>query len=102
MTDKRYHCPKCENGQFETKELRAAGGFWTKIFNIQSRKFTTLTCTRCKYTEIYETDTHTTFVIPPTLQPQHQKLLSRIGVETSIFHRLTTCNYSKLYDVVTK
>ena len=51
--DGRYRCAKCDNTEFEAGELRAAGGFWTKIFNIDSRRFTTVSCTRCQYTEIY-------------------------------------------------
>ena len=53
----RYTCPKCSGSEFEMGELRAAGGFWSKIFDIQSRRFSTVTCTRCRYTEIYKADT---------------------------------------------
>ncbi len=28
--------------------------FLTKIFDIQSARFTTVTCSQCKYTEIYK------------------------------------------------
>jgi hypothetical protein len=52
-----YRCPKCSNGQCETGQLRAAGGFWSKIVDVQSRRFTTVTCTRCRYTEMYQADT---------------------------------------------
>ena len=51
-----YHCAKCQNTEYETSEFRATGGFWTKIFNIQTKKFATLTCSRCRYTEIYQAD----------------------------------------------
>ena len=51
-----FRCTKCANDQFETSEFRATGGFLSKIFDIQSRKFTTVTCTRCKFTEIYKAD----------------------------------------------
>ena len=56
MNALNYRCPKCDNGQYETDEFRAAGGFLSKIFDVQSKKFTTVTCTRCKYTEIYKAD----------------------------------------------
>ena len=55
----RYVCPKCRNTAFETSEMRATGGFFTKIFDVQSRKFTTVTCTRCKYTELFQADSST-------------------------------------------
>jgi predicted nucleic-acid-binding Zn-ribbon protein len=51
-----YTCPKCSNSQYEVGELRAAGGFFTKVFDVQSKRFSTVTCTRCKYTEIYKAD----------------------------------------------
>ena len=53
----RYTCPKCANRSCETGEIRAAGGFWSKIFNVQGRRFATVTCERCRYTEIYEGET---------------------------------------------
>ncbi len=49
-----YKCPKCENNEFESGQLRATGGFWTKIFNIQNLKFITITCKKCGYTELYK------------------------------------------------
>ncbi len=52
-----YRCPKCLSNEYETGEMRAAGGFWSKIFDIQSRRFTTVTCTQCRYTEMYQADT---------------------------------------------
>jgi hypothetical protein len=56
MNDTRYKCPKCNNGEYETGEFRATGGFFTKLFDVQSKRFTTVTCTRCRYTEIYQAD----------------------------------------------
>ena len=52
----QYNCVKCKNDRCDVGEFRATGGFLTKIFDIQSKKFSTVTCTRCKYTEIYKTD----------------------------------------------
>ncbi|MBU2502294.1 zinc ribbon domain-containing protein [bacterium] len=54
-----YRCPKCGNGTFRTSEMRATGGFLTKLFDIQSKKFTTVICDRCKYTELYAADSRT-------------------------------------------
>jgi uncharacterized protein len=56
MNKLNYKCPKCSNTGYETGELRAAGGFLGKIFDVQSRRFTTVTCLRCKYTEMYKAD----------------------------------------------
>ena len=54
-----YKCPKCGNHTFETSEFRATGGFLTKIFDIQSKRFTTVICRHCRYTELYQADQHT-------------------------------------------
>jgi predicted nucleic-acid-binding Zn-ribbon protein len=56
MNGLKFTCAKCENQACDVAEFRATGGFLTKIFDIQSKKFTTVTCTRCKYTEIYRAD----------------------------------------------
>ncbi|MHC4394453.1 MAG: zinc ribbon domain-containing protein [Planctomycetota bacterium] len=55
MQELNYTCPKCRNTQYEVGEFRAAGGFLSKIFDVQSKRFTTVTCKNCQYTEIYRT-----------------------------------------------
>lgn len=55
-THSRWSCPKCENGEFETGQFRATGGILSQIFDVQNKKFSTVTCTRCSYTEVYRTD----------------------------------------------
>ena len=54
MNNSKYVCAKCGNTQYETDEFRATGGFLSKVFDVQSKKFVTVTCTNCKYTEIYK------------------------------------------------
>jgi predicted nucleic-acid-binding Zn-ribbon protein len=49
-----YKCPKCGNTQYETDEMRATGGAFAKLFDVQNKKFTTITCTKCRYTELYK------------------------------------------------
>lgn len=51
-----YICCKCNNDTFDASEMRATGGFLTKVFNIQTKKFTTITCRRCRYVELYQAD----------------------------------------------
>lgn len=51
-----WTCPKCNNTQYETDQFQATGGTFAKMFDIQNKKFTTVTCTRCKYTEIYKAE----------------------------------------------
>lgn len=57
MNQTKYVCPKCGNTEYEVGEFRATGGAFTKIFDVQNKKFTTVTCSRCKYTEIYQAST---------------------------------------------
>ncbi len=54
-----YRCPKCAYSSYETGEFRAAGGLFSKIFDVQSRRFTTVICRQCRYTEIYQADSST-------------------------------------------
>ncbi|MBL4587479.1 MAG: zinc ribbon domain-containing protein [Flavobacteriales bacterium] len=53
MRNPRYQCPKCQTRQYTTGEIRTTGGFWSKIFNIQNRKFISISCDNCGYTEFY-------------------------------------------------
>ncbi|RIJ42817.1 zinc ribbon domain-containing protein [Pontibacter oryzae] len=54
MREINYTCPKCGGTHAEVDEFRATGGFLTKLFDIQNKRFTTVTCTNCTYTEIYK------------------------------------------------
>ena len=54
MSGLNYICPKCSSAQYEVGEIRAAGGFWSKIFDVQGQRFTTVTCKRCKYSELFK------------------------------------------------
>ena len=55
MSQLPFTCAKCGHGEYETGQFRATGGILTKIFDIQNRRFSTVTCGRCRYTEIYQT-----------------------------------------------
>lgn len=57
MNGLNYVCSKCHNTQCDIGEIRAAGGFWSKIFDVQGKKFTTVICTRCRHVEFYQADT---------------------------------------------
>ncbi len=54
MEIKNYTCVKCGNQQYEVDEFCATGGGFSKLFDVQNKRFTTITCTKCKYTEIYK------------------------------------------------
>lgn len=55
MEKKQYICPKCGNNEYEADQFQATGGNLAKIFDIQNKKFTTISCKRCGYTELYKT-----------------------------------------------
>jgi len=59
MHHENWKCPKCGNPNFETDQFRATGGILAKIFDVQNKRFTTVTCNQCKFTEIYRTDSST-------------------------------------------
>jgi len=52
-----YTCPKCANKTYELGQMRATGGTLSKIFDIQTEKFSSVTCEKCKYTEFYKAST---------------------------------------------
>ncbi len=54
-----YQCVKCSGTDFETDQFQATGGGFAKAFDIQNKKFQTITCTRCGYTELYKKTTTT-------------------------------------------
>lgn len=54
MEHSNYKFPKCNNRQFETDVMSTTGGGLSRIFDIQSRRYTTVSCTNCGYTEIYK------------------------------------------------
>ena len=49
----KWQCPKCGNDQFEQDQFQATGGNLAKIFDVQNKRFITVSCTRCGYTELY-------------------------------------------------
>ena len=43
-----WQCPKCQDSEFEEGQIATTGGGLSKFFNVQNKKFATVTCTRCK------------------------------------------------------
>ncbi len=54
MQQTKYRCPKCGNTQAESDVIRTTGNGFSRFFDIQNRKFTVITCTRCKFSEFYK------------------------------------------------
>lgn len=55
----QYVCPKCGNHTYTTDSFQATGGDFAKLFNVQNKKFITVSCTVCGYTELYAAKTST-------------------------------------------
>ena len=54
---KKWKCPKCENEEYEKDQFQATGGNFAKVFDVQNKKFITISCTKCGYTELYKAET---------------------------------------------
>ncbi|NLP30400.1 MAG: DNA-binding protein [Clostridiales bacterium] len=51
-----WKCVKCGNDSYETDRFQATGGNFAKLFDVQNKRFSTVSCTKCGYTEIYRAD----------------------------------------------
>ncbi|MDR2899254.1 MAG: zinc ribbon domain-containing protein [Clostridiales bacterium] len=54
MEKQQYVCAKCGNTHFTHDQFQATGGNFAKIFDVQNKKFVTVSCTNCGYTELYK------------------------------------------------
>ena len=59
MERRNYVCQMCGHTHYETDRFQATGGNFAKIFDIQNKKFITISCTNCGYTELYKAETST-------------------------------------------
>ena len=54
MQHENWLCPKCKYKEYEVGEIRVTGSFWTKIFNVQNKKYASVSFSKCSYTEFYK------------------------------------------------
>ncbi len=52
-----YVCPKCGCESYESDQFQATGGNFAKLFDVQNKKFITVSCMQCGYTELYKAET---------------------------------------------
>jgi len=50
----KYTCPKCGGKEYKLAELRAHYSVVSMLSNLGYKVFTTVTCSRCQYTEFYK------------------------------------------------
>ena len=54
-----FKCIRCDGTNCDIGEMHVAGGFWSKVIDVEGLKFSSVTCTRCKHTEFYRADRST-------------------------------------------
>lgn len=57
MEKKQYICSKCDGREYESDQFQATGGNFAKFFDVQNKKFITISCRKCGYTELYKART---------------------------------------------
>lgn len=57
MDKRNYICSKCGFNKFDTDQFQATGGNFAKLFDIQNKKFITISCQKCGFTELYKAKT---------------------------------------------
>ena len=57
LEKRQYVCPKCGCTRYESDQFQATGGGFAKVFEVQNKRFVTITCEDCGYTELYKSDT---------------------------------------------
>ena len=60
MQHEKWSCPKCAGKNYDIGEIRVTGSFWSKIFNIQNKRYSSVTCENCSYTEFYRSQSSST------------------------------------------
>lgn len=55
----KWVCPKCGSQEFEKDQFQATGGTFSKMFDVQNKRFITISCEKCGYTELYKQTTST-------------------------------------------
>ena len=56
MDISNFESNQCHHRGCDIGKIRTVGGFCSKTFDMQNRKFSTVTCGRCSYTELYAAD----------------------------------------------
>ncbi len=59
MEKQQYVCAKCGNRNYMHDQFQATGGNFAKLFDVQNKKFITISCTSCGFTELYRSNTTT-------------------------------------------
>ncbi|MFC7129101.1 zinc ribbon domain-containing protein [Haloferax chudinovii] len=58
----RDGCPKCGHAETEIDSIATSGTGLSKMFDIQNRQFTVVSCASCGYSELYRGQSSGNFV----------------------------------------
>jgi uncharacterized protein len=50
----KYKCPKCGSSQYDIGEIWTVGSSFARIFGFHDRRYTSVSCQNCFYTEFYK------------------------------------------------
>lgn len=53
MNKRPYVCPKCGHNRYIADRMQATGGNFARMFDVQNKRFITVSCAACGYTELY-------------------------------------------------
>ena len=56
MDKQTYLCKNCPNTEYTTGEIRTTGSGLSRFLNLQNKKFVTVSCNECGYTDLYKAD----------------------------------------------
>ncbi len=57
QNQRQWVCPKCGCTSMTHDQFQATGGTFSKLFDIQNKKFITISCNHCGFTELYRAQT---------------------------------------------
>ena len=53
MNKRPYICPKCGHNRYIADQFQATGGAFARMFDVQNKRFITISCAACGFTELY-------------------------------------------------
>ena len=53
-TKSSYTCPKCGSTTYETGQIRVSGDIWSSVLDVENKRYDSVSCTQCGYTEFYK------------------------------------------------
>jgi len=56
VANQTYFCMKCKGTEYRAGEFRTTGSGISRFLNLQNKKYATVACAGCGYTELYRLD----------------------------------------------